>query len=296
MKFSNTLGLLGLGAVVVALPADITERADQPCYPQTMDKGKAYRECPKKFAVDKDGHCAEALQNMETAVRGCLGYCEKKITASYGPEVPFNQGVCQSDTTCSISAGQSVTVTNSYSLTGGVTVGTKRDESSLFERQAAAAGLPSLSAAVNLGASYSWSEAVAYTVASTMTKNLDKDTCGYWTFIPYIMQTCGVMTSSKQLSSGANPINPARCEMKNFKDTKDYCVSFPFKDKKGFADGEIVFVYVDCETQKPKTTGQDNAYNWPGVRPMTQKEKEADALEKVKLATLAMMIGKGKGN
>lgn len=113
---------------------------------------------------------------------GCDSYCEQTLEASYGREVPFHVGVCQNATTCLVANGESVTYTNTYSIDIGLTGTGKRDE--LMERDDDPASV--LTAAFNIGASYSWSKSVGYTTTTTFSKTLDSKTCGYWTFIPYL--------------------------------------------------------------------------------------------------------------
>lgn len=85
----------------------------------------------------------------------------------------------------------------------------------------------------------------------------------------------------------------------------NYCSTVPYKNKDGAADGEIVFVYVDCNTQQVKKNGQASAYNWPGVAAWTskpantgatleevQKGFEDNAAEEAKKKAAAEKIGK----
>lgn len=60
-------------------------------------------------------------------------------------------------------------------------------------------------------------------------------------------------------------VRDPKCSKKDFTSNKKYCNKIPYKGKNDRADGEIVFVYTDCKTDKPKRQGQDAAYNWPGV-------------------------------
>lgn len=96
--------------------------------------------------------------------------------------------MCQNGTTCAVALGETVTITNTYTVSLNFHLGTKRDEYSLIERQAPASAAPGLTGAIDIGASYSYSKSVAYSVTTTQTKELDAKTCGYWTFIPYFMK------------------------------------------------------------------------------------------------------------
>lgn len=216
MKISVTIGMLGLSAIASALPADLVARAE--CYPGTMEKGKVRilfylplinmlnlakaQKCgDKKYKVEKNGHCVKPTQELGAYKKtACLGFCEETVTAEYGPEQPFAGGSCQSGTTCMVSEGDSVTITNSYTISTSLSL-SKRDadgnevedviiergegyvEGGIVKRDEAM-----FKAGFDLGASYTYSKAISYTLTNAKTKVLDKDTCGYWTFIPYVMK------------------------------------------------------------------------------------------------------------
>jgi hypothetical protein len=175
MSLLRTLTLLGLTASTYANPLpSLTPRDNGACYPQNMPIGQADYNCPKKTTLDSSGHCSKPIPNVPGSA-GCTAYCEIRVTAEYGQEVPIMDGSCQSGTTCSVSEGQSVTITNGYSINLGITGGAGSDLSK------------TLTASFNIGASYSWSKSVGYTTTETFSKTLDDKTCGYWTFIPYLI-------------------------------------------------------------------------------------------------------------
>lgn len=124
---------------------------------------------------------------------GCDSYCEQTLEAIYGREVPFTVGVCQNATTCLVATGETVTYTSTYTIDIGFTGTGKRDEELVARDEGAEIsardGDPAsvFTAAFNIGASYSWSKSVGYTTTTTFSKTLDAKTCGYWTFIPYLM-------------------------------------------------------------------------------------------------------------
>jgi hypothetical protein len=105
-----------------------------------------------------------------------MGYCEVRLTVTYGQEVPYTDGYCPKGTGCSISKGTSVSFTNTYTVNGGVTL-SKRDDADPL----------ALKAAFNLGASYSFSESITHTTTTELNQPIDPNNCGYWTFIPYLM-------------------------------------------------------------------------------------------------------------
>jgi hypothetical protein len=97
---------------------------------------------------------------------------------TYGQEVPFTDGFCPNNTDCTVSVGTAVTVTNTFSLNAGVSV-KKRDISADDPIE--------LEATFNIGASYSYSKSLTFTVSTTLHEYATPNLCGYWTLIPYMM-------------------------------------------------------------------------------------------------------------
>ncbi|TGO64028.1 hypothetical protein BCON_0009g00370 [Botryotinia convoluta] len=218
-----------------------------------MPIGQDDYNCPKKSTLDSSGHCSNAIPNVP-GKQGCTGYCEIKLTAGYGQEVPIMDGSCQSGTTCSVSQGQSVTVTNGYSINIGTGLGTGKEISKM------------LTQGFNIGASYSWSQSIGYTTTETFSKTLDGKTCGYWTFIPYLMTSCGTLTTAPTGYTPSGFSNPwPYCSKSGYKDTGNWCNTTPYKDSNGHAEGKVLFVLTDCKTNGVLKTGQDPAYEYPGV-------------------------------
>ncbi|TVY64332.1 hypothetical protein LSUE1_G007533 [Lachnellula suecica] len=269
------LTLLSLAAFTLATPVvkkaspveALAARDSTPaCYPETMPIGKAVSTCPKKTTLDSNGHCSAGIGVMP-GDNGCDSYCEQTLTAVYGREVPFHVGVCQNATTCLVATGETVTYTNTYTIDIGFTgSSTKRDEEEPISRRDDAASI--FTAAFNIGASYSWSKSVGYTTTTTFSKTLDGTTCGYWTFIPYLTTSCGVLTEAAETTTGAGYYDTSElttCNTKKLTDQTNYCNTTPYYDANNKADGVVVFVYANCDTGTPLTTGQDAAYNYPGV-------------------------------
>jgi hypothetical protein len=176
MPLLETLALLGLTASIYANPLpSLALRDNGVCYPQNMGIGVSDYNCPKKATVDSSGHCSKPIPNVP-GNEGCNAYCEIRVTIGYGQEIPFMDGSCQSGTTCTVSKGQSVTITNGYSINLGITGGGGEELSK------------ALTASFDIGASYSWSKSVGYTTTEQWQINLDDKTCGYWTFIPYLVE------------------------------------------------------------------------------------------------------------
>jgi hypothetical protein len=55
------------------------------------------------------------------------------------------------------------------------------------------------------------------------------------------------------------------CDKKSYTDTHNWCNKTPYKDTNGSAQGEVVFVYIDCKTHTVLKTGQKEPYEYPGV-------------------------------
>jgi hypothetical protein len=145
-------------------------------------------DCTKKSTLNSAGHCTGKI-SMDVAQTGCTAYCEVRLTMTYGQEVPFHEGTCEAGTTCMINANEAITVTNTYTINAGISLG-KRGEVQEGVKVLAGRGEDTtsmLKASFDLGASYSWSESVTYGNAETQSKPLNDTTCGYWTFIPYMM-------------------------------------------------------------------------------------------------------------
>lgn len=162
----------------------------------TQDKSRY--DCNKKQAHDADGTCLSWVdphidENPFPDI--CSGYCEVRLTMSYGQEVPFGISNCQAHEDCSLNSGVTVTVTTSFSINIGIEAGVgkiKRDDVganssaiALAKRQEGEA--PGLKASFSAGASWSWSTSVGYTQGVTQKVTLG-DYCGYWTFVPYLVE------------------------------------------------------------------------------------------------------------
>ncbi|PQE28506.1 Zinc-finger double domain-containing protein [Rutstroemia sp. NJR-2017a WRK4] len=259
MSLIKAISLLGLAATTSyasPLSLDLFPRDNGACYPENMVIGQDDFNCPKKNTLDSSGHCSKTIPNVPGS-QGCTAYCEIKLVAGYGQEVPIMDGACQAGTTCAVSEGQSVTVTNTYTISTNVGLGSGSDVAKL------------LTASFDLGASYSWSKSIGYTTTESFTKTLDDKTCGYWTFIPYVLTSCGTLTSTpegSEVSGFSEPVTSfSTCTKKNYKDTPNWCNPAPYKDANGHAEGKVVFVYTDCKTNGVLKTGQDPAYEFPGV-------------------------------
>jgi len=97
---------------------------------------------------------------------------------TYGPEVPFSGGFCTDDETCTLLKGTTITVTNTWTINGDIS-----------QKNLPVPGLGSIEAAFKLGTSYSESNSLAYQVTAAHQHSTEKGKCGYWTFLPYLMES-----------------------------------------------------------------------------------------------------------
>jgi hypothetical protein len=101
--------------------------------------------------------------------------------------------------TCALTNAFTITTTQTWSINAGISLG-KREASSvafvdleaLQKRDAPAANPTLLKAGFELGATYSFSKSLGYTVSEAKTQPLEKDQCGYWTFVPYTISSHSV--------------------------------------------------------------------------------------------------------
>jgi len=161
------------------------------------NSSQSHYDCPEKHTLDSNGHCSAYLPDAPDSDGNCLAYCEVRLTTYFGQEQPFADSPCEAETTCTITTGQSIEVTNSYTFNVGISFG-RRDlfnqvyaSDTIAGRDSSSEGgsiLSSLKAAFDAGASYTGSESITYTLSIQQQKSLNATTCGYWTFIPYVME------------------------------------------------------------------------------------------------------------
>lgn len=152
-------------------------------------------DCTKKATLDSAGHCSAKVP-MDPSQTDCTCYCEIRLTMRYGQEVPFQEGTCEASTTCTISANQAITITNTYTINGSVQLKKREEGDDDEDEEEVGKSLAArdsgegieLQAAFTIGASYSWSKSVTYGNTEAQAKTLNATECGYWTFIPYMME------------------------------------------------------------------------------------------------------------
>ena len=129
---------------------------------------QAYYTCPKKFEIDEGGaRCKRGIKDA-AGDGNCDGYCEVRLTMTYGQEVPFNQD-CRKDESCDLAQNMGVSKTTGFSITAGITGGLESDESIV-------------KAAFNFGATWEWSTTITTQVTQTVKHTGDNATCGHFSF------------------------------------------------------------------------------------------------------------------
>lgn len=136
--------------------------------------------------MDKNGDCTSPIGQFP-GDSGCTAYCEQRITMSYGQERPFTGAYCSDTDTCSVSTGEQFQFTEQWSINAGINVG-KRDlnSNSLVKRDDVSVDV--IKASLTLGATYTWSKSYTYTESTGHQQNATPNVCGYWTFVPYMME------------------------------------------------------------------------------------------------------------
>jgi hypothetical protein len=120
--------------------------------------------------MDDKGQCYDAIPSEPDGDKSpCSAYCEVKTSFAYGREQPFNDP-CPS---CTLSQGEEVQTTTGWSFTFGANLGLPVEE---------------LETAFNIGASYSFQQAITFTTETTYSPPADYKGCGEWTFVPYLTQ------------------------------------------------------------------------------------------------------------
>ncbi|KAL9074380.1 MAG: hypothetical protein Q9161_002366 [Pseudevernia consocians] len=200
--------------------------------------------CTPKYVMDTNGDCGPLTWD-----NSCRAYCQVSVQWSYGTETPFNRTFCQNDDpVCSITSTSTSTVTNSVSFNVGITLGTKRD---LEGREDSGPSLGDLTATFNAGATWEYSTSYAQaTAVDSERPPLSQKKCGYWTFIPYYVTSCGSITIGEWSTSSSGEVTTGGADVTagctNAKTTGDWCQTVPMTDAHGTPLGETIFVAASC--------------------------------------------------
>ncbi|KPM34764.1 hypothetical protein AK830_g11810 [Neonectria ditissima] len=231
MFISNVLqaALFAPTALALAIHLSLDEatgklvpRVDQPdgpwineaCFnPLTVNEGEKFYDCPKKIEQKESHWCPVETDNE------CESYCEQSLQWSYGREVPFDNSRCGEGSHCRLDEGMSVQV--GQTTTFGLQIG---------------------HGAFTLGASFSWSESKTTSNSIVREKPADRlDDCGYWTFVPYMVTSCGITSKA---AVHENILNSRWCADRV---DKEECLTSVYQTKAGVAGGAAVFVATSCD-------------------------------------------------
>ncbi|KAH6895590.1 hypothetical protein B0T10DRAFT_455839 [Thelonectria olida] len=237
MFFSSALqaSLFVPAALAIAIPAEVdlrtgklSARLDQPdnpwindsCFnPLTVPEHEEYTECPKKKEVQEDHWCPVSENEND-----CESYCEQSLSWQYGKEIPFDNTYCGKGSHCRLD--ESMTVSVSQTTTFGLQIG---------------------HGAFTLGASFSWSDSKTTSNGMMREKPAERlDDCGYWTFVPYLVTSCGITSKA---SVHENVLNSRWCADRV---DKQECLTSVYQTKTGVAGGAVVFVATECEDTAKK--------------------------------------------
>ncbi|CAI6065076.1 unnamed protein product [Clonostachys chloroleuca] len=217
---------------IARLNGELEGRVDQPespwindnCFsPENVEEHKKDESCPKKNELKQgsqgDWYCPIKIGNNPMK---CESYCEQNLSWTFGKEQPFDNASCRAGSDCSLSITQSVTITETTSFNFGIS-----------------------HSAFSLGASFSFSDSKSTANGISHSKPDDlKDNCGYWTFVPYMVTSCG---RSAKADIHKNIINKWCANRVD----GDMCVTRAYKTKSGTAGGKAIFVATDCDSNKP---------------------------------------------
>ncbi|KAF7901384.1 hypothetical protein EAF00_003605 [Botryotinia globosa] len=105
-------------------------------------------------------------------------------------------GSCGSGTECSISSTQSISYVNTFSINAGT----------------GGAVAKVLESAFDIGASYTFSKTLTYSDTAGSKMALKENECGYWTFITYVLESCGTLTGTAEKLATAGYMNSGTCQ------------------------------------------------------------------------------------
>lgn len=129
------------------------------------------KECPPVFYLADNG---VDCQEFELDKKTFASFCQLKTMFYYGQERPFARiPVCRGPMTCRITES----VHQAYGWKAKVNGNFKKD-------------------ALTMGITGGYNDKSGYAQSYSFTKILDDNTCGYWTFVPYVRQSCGTYTTS----------------------------------------------------------------------------------------------------
>ncbi|RMJ08299.1 hypothetical protein CDV36_012074 [Fusarium kuroshium] len=232
------LALLAPAAMGLVVPKGITPEqldkmmprgVDQPGNPR-LDFGKdscfstgaiseneEWTGCEPTNKLDDEGHCSISPHSDDA----CESFCEKSLKWSYGKEVKFANAECRRGK-CTLEDRMAVTFGETISW--GLQIG---------------------HGAFTAGVSFTYSQE-KQTFSGVVRDKPDDliDECGYWTFVPYMVTSCGITAKGEHTQ---NAFTGEKCKNRV---EKEECLTDYLRHSDGMPAGVPVFVTYDCATRE----------------------------------------------
>lgn len=227
------------------------------CDVHSMVPGVELKECAKNQPLD-NGNCKAGIPD-EPGDIGCSAYCESAITFYYGPEQPFTNARCEVNTPCSWAEAKTLTQTRTWTTSVEVGGGFDPNDSGL-------------KTSFSIGGSYAFSESIAMSSSLTSGRPVGENRAGYWTFVPFLVKSCGTITAAEQRATTRGAVCTTQgcageviqiCDKDKLR-TAPLCQSTYVLSASGQPEGLTVFV-ATCDGNAPCREGQDQKYYWNGV-------------------------------
>ncbi|EPS40506.1 hypothetical protein H072_5654 [Dactylellina haptotyla CBS 200.50] len=235
-------------------------KRDDPCDQKAPNfNGQFVRGCNKHLLAE-DGKCPFRAEGKD-----CATFCETRRKFFYGKEIPYDAEVILNGPGAperSLSKGVSV----SWGVSLGLTAG-------LADPTGVASG----------GIGFDISKEVSYSLDQDFHATNMKNWCGYFTFVPKTVQSCGSITKFGQTEIvGPNGAVSKVCdEGKVLETLPDKCVSYPFRTPNGNGDGVTLVVYTRCDLPHfiAPMREQNEIYRQPEVADLSPKTHEKNPFD-----------------
>ncbi|KAJ6257240.1 hypothetical protein Dda_8128 [Drechslerella dactyloides] len=228
-------------------PSARLEKRRNPCEQGAPNfNGQSIWGC-NRHPLGPNGICPFQGQNKD-----CASWCEVRRRFFYGMERPYSAEVITNG------PGSPVrTLTKGYSVSWGLS----------FD---VGLGLSAPDGIFSGGLGFGLSRTVTYTVeeGSQVDPKDMKGFCGYFTFIPKMVESCGSLTKWKRQTFNGNHFNFQKCDARgSLGTTGNVCVTHPFKRGDGKADGLTIVVLIHCRNHHllAPMKFQNVDYRKPGV-------------------------------
>ncbi|KAH7364762.1 hypothetical protein BKA65DRAFT_473075 [Rhexocercosporidium sp. MPI-PUGE-AT-0058] len=261
MTLNKIISLLSVLAMCSASPLAYSKRQasdifarDRKCRIESTELYKDIFDCEKKSYLRPDGHCGGSMPGVDED-GACTAYCEIRVNYSYGQEVPYGGSECAAKE-CKIAKGTSSTVTTTWEINANIGIEVSKG---------------ALLGAFNLGASYSFSTSASTSLDIERSEELEEGECGYWTWVPILVDTCGSLTTAPTEIPNDGPFGgAARCnaDASTWTSIGNWCNRTPVKRDDGSAAGNTFFVYTKCDVAGGidwNNKKQSDIYRHPGV-------------------------------